>query len=63
MKGVYGEEMPVTRGNKHAYVGMDLNYSTPGELIVSMESYITKAIDEFPEEMTKSIKTLAETTF
>ena len=35
---------------------MDLNYSPAGEVIVSMDSYITKAIDKFPEEMMKSIK-------
>ena len=51
--------MPVARGKKHIYVGMDLDYSTPGEMIVSMDSYITKAIDEFPEEIMKSIKTTA----
>ena len=38
---------------------MDLNYSSPGEVIVSMDSYITEAIDEFPEEMMKTIKMLA----
>ena len=41
--------MPFTRGKKHTYVGMDLDYSTPGDMIVSMDSYITTAIDEFPE--------------
>ena len=51
--------MPVARGNKHAYVGMDLSYSTPGSVIVSMDSYITKAIDEFLKEMMKLIKTMA----
>ena len=53
MKVIYGEEMPVTREKKRTYVGMDLNYSTPGEVIVSMDRYITEAIDEFPEEMMK----------
>ena len=31
----------------------------PGEVIVSMDSYITEAIDEFPEKMMKTIKTPA----
>ena len=35
---------------------MDLGYVTPGEVIVPMDSYITKAIDKFPKEMTNSIK-------
>ena len=34
-KGIYGEEMPFERGKKHTYVGMDLDYSTPGEVIVN----------------------------
>ena len=38
MKGIYGEKMPVARGKKHTYVGMDLNYISPGEVIVSMDS-------------------------
>ena len=30
MKGIYGEEILVARGKKHTYVGMDLEYSSPG---------------------------------
>ena len=41
MKGIYGGEMLVARGKKHTYVGMDLDYSSRGEVIMSMESYIT----------------------
>ena len=48
--------MPVVRGKKHTYVGMDFNCISTGELIVSMDSYITEAVDEFPEEMMKTIK-------
>ena len=59
MKVIYGEKIPILRGKKHTYVGMDLDYISPGEVIVSMYSYITEAIDEFPEEMMKTIKTLA----
>ena len=32
---------------------MDLDYSTPEEVIVLMESYITEAIDKLPEETMK----------
>ena len=48
--------MPVVRGAKHTYVGMDLGYRFSGEVIVCMDSYITEAIDKFPEEMMKTIK-------
>ena len=58
-KGIHGEEMPATRGKRHTYLGIDLDYGTPGEVIVLMDSYITEAIDEFPKEMMKSIKTPA----
>ena len=40
MKGIYGEEILVARGKKHTYVGMDLEYSSPGELIGSTDIYI-----------------------
>ena len=56
-KGIYGENMPVIGGKNHNYVGMDLDYSSPGEVVVSIDSYITEVIDEFPEEMMKTIKT------
>ena len=59
MKGIYGDNMPVVRGKKHTYIGMDLEYSLPGESNVSMDSYITGAIKEFPEEMMQKIKTTA----
>ena len=49
--------MIVSRGNKHTYVRMDLDYSSPGKVILSMNSYITEAIENPPEEMMKSIKT------
>ena len=51
--------MPLARGKKNIYVGMELDYGTPREVIVLMDIYITKAIDEFLEETMKSIKTPA----
>ena len=59
MKGIYGNNMPVVKGKKHTYVGMNLDDSSPGKVIVSMDSYITEAIDKFPEEMMQKIKTPA----
>ena len=50
-KGIYGNNMPAVRGKKHTYYGMDLDYSTPREVIVYIYSYIKEAINEFPEEM------------
>ena len=59
MKGIYGENMPVVRGKKHIYVGMDLDYISSREVIVSMDSYNIEAIDKFPKEMMRTIKTPA----
>ena len=58
MKGIYSKNMLVIRGKKHTYVVMDLDYSSPEEVIVYTDSYIPEAIYEFPEEMTKTINTL-----
>ena len=44
MKGIYGNNMPVVRGEYKNYVVVDLRYSKPGEVIVSMDSYITEEI-------------------
>ena len=41
MKGIYGDNMSVVRGKKNTYVGMDLDYRLPGEVIFSMDTYIT----------------------
>ena len=51
--------MPVVRGKNHTYVGMNLDYISPGEVIFSTEIYITEAIDAFTEKMIKTIKTPA----
>ena len=53
-KGIYGDNMTVVRGNTHTYVGIEIYYSTPGEEIVYMDSYITEAVDGFPEETKNS---------
>ena len=38
---------------------MDFKYSSPVEVIVSMDNYIAEVIEKFPEEKTKIIKTPA----
>ena len=55
--------MTVVRGNTHTYVGIEIYYSTPGEEIVYMDSYITEAVDGFPEETKKYLKRRQGTTF
>ena len=43
--------MPVVKVKHHIYVRMDLDNSKPGDVKVSMDSYIIKAIEEFTEEI------------
>jgi hypothetical protein len=52
LKSIYGEDMRVSRGKKHDYLGMDLDYSVPGEVRVTMVDYLKRVITEFPEVTT-----------
>jgi hypothetical protein len=44
----FGNEAPltVTRGKVHDYLGMQLDFNTPGKLIVSMVPYIKSMLAE-----------------
>ena len=59
MKGICGKNILVMKGKQTTYVRMNLGYSKPVKLIVSMDSYTTETIDEFPEETIKKVKTPA----
>ena len=43
--------MTITRGKVHKYLGMTIDFSSPGKLIFSMIDYIRKILDDVPEEM------------
>ena len=47
----YGKEAPltITRGKIHDYLGMKLDYSTPGKVVIDMKKYLQEIIDECPE--------------
>jgi hypothetical protein len=49
----FGKEAPLTirHGKIHDYLGMQLDFSTPGKLVISMVPYIQSMIDEMPENM------------
>jgi len=49
----YGKETPltVTRGDLHEYLGMMLDFSMDGKVVVRMDDYIEKVLDEAPEAM------------
>jgi hypothetical protein len=54
---IYGD-LSITRGNKHTFVGMDLEFGK-GELQVSMKSYLEESIEAFPEEITGTVSSPA----
>ena len=47
----YGKisKMTITQGKVHKYLGMTIDYSSPGKVIFSMIEYIGKNIDNIPE--------------
>ena len=49
----YGEMSPlnITRGKKHNYLGMNLDFTKTGKVTVSMKKYIYNMLEEFPVEM------------
>jgi hypothetical protein len=48
LKSTYGEDMYMSRGKKHDYLGMELYFSVSGEVKVSMAEYLKIVIYEFP---------------
>jgi hypothetical protein len=49
----YGKETPltVTRGDLHEYLGMTIDYSTQGKVVIHMEDYVEDLLVDMPEEM------------
>ena len=48
----YGKisKMVITRGKVHKYLDMNIDYSSPGKVILSMIDYVGKMIDNIPED-------------
>ena len=57
----YGQikEITATRGKKHVYLGMTLDYSVPGEVKVDMTDYVKEMLDEFSDELTGKVASSA----
>ena len=49
----YGKiaKMTITRSKVHKYLGMTIDYSSPGKVLFSMINYIGKMLDDIPEDM------------
>ena len=43
------EKMTITRGKIHKYLGMTIDYSSPGKVIFSMVDFIGNMLDDIPE--------------
>ena len=57
----YGQvkEITATRGKRHVYLGMTLDYSTPGEVKVDMIDYVKEMLEEFPQDLNGKSATVA----
>jgi hypothetical protein len=57
----YGQVTPltVTKGTKHDYLGMTLDYSVPGEVTIRMDEYVQEIISEAPDDMSGTSATPA----
>ena len=53
-------EIHGSRGKRHDYLGMWLDYSVPGEVRISMEEYLRGVLDDFLEEITETPETPAK---
>jgi hypothetical protein len=47
------KKLNIVRGTKHVYLGMTMNFSTPGEVKFDMIPYIRKIISTFPKKITE----------
>ena len=56
---LYSDRITVNRRVVHDYLGMDLDFSTPGKLRVSMIKYLAKIFKAFPEEIRTTAATPA----
>ena len=58
LENKYGE-MSVTRGSKHTYVGINFDFKSDGTVDIEMQDYLKECVQEFPEDIDKSVTTPA----
>jgi hypothetical protein len=59
LKSIYGDNMHVSRGLVHDYLGMTLDYATKGEVKVTMADYLKEVLNDFPEVIEGHAQTAA----
>ena len=47
-------DLKITRGKKHDFLAMHLDYSVDGEVRIDMRDYINQMVDEFPVKLDKN---------
>lgn len=57
LNNMYGnvKEVTSTRGNRHDYLAMFINYSVEGSVIIDMAYYVKKMIEEFPDKLKDNV--------
>ena len=50
--------MQMSRGKKHDYLDINLEFSIPGEARVTRVEYVKKLIEKFPEKIMNTYPTL-----
>ena len=61
LTSIYGP-LSVERGEKHTYLGIDLDFSVIGEVSVSMIPYMKEIVDDYPDDLSgRTEKTPAAT--
>ena len=51
LANIYGPKLTMHVGNKHNYLGVDLEFKQDGRLDVSMVNYLKNVIEAFPEQI------------
>ena len=53
MEAEFGKEAPLnkSRGKVHNYLGMQMDFSNPGEVKIDMVNYIKTILNEVPSDM------------
>ena len=59
LSGIYGNDLSIHGGKIYDYLGMQLDYSEKGSLVVAIIKYLHKVIKEFPERITRYAATPA----
>jgi hypothetical protein len=52
IKSIYGDNLAKNVGMTHDYLGMTFDYAFEGEVCINMCKYLSKVIEDFPEEIT-----------